>query len=235
MRSMLSLSAALAAVALVAVGCAGAPLPREALALGKSVPVGAVVEFQSDRAGRLTEVKFPIAESALPETVRKVVDEKCPGRTTETAVSFTHGAKHYVVNRAPSKGGGEVETIVHEDGSFCCVETTVPAEQIPAAVMKHAHEAVPGGELTKTEEIRDGDGDVFEYHVKKTIEGVRYKIVLGAQGKLKVVYREIPADVEIPMRAPTSAGAPAPAPAAGKAASSAKEAAPATPAAAAPA
>ncbi len=50
------------------------------------------------------------------------------------------------------------------------------------------------------EKILDRNESLIEFHVKKVADGLRYKILIAPDGTVKQVLREIPAEIEVPIK-----------------------------------
>ena len=80
------------------------------------------------------------------------------------------------------------------------LELEIADSDAPARVLAAADRAVPWGRRTRVERVLDGNERLIEFHVKKVAEELRYKILIAPDGTVKQVYREIPAQIEIPIK-----------------------------------
>lgn len=96
--------------------------------------------------------------------------------------------------------GMEVEAMFLPDGTPHSQEIQVKADAVPEAVQKAAAAAVDGGTVNVWEEIKDGQGTLLEYHVKMSKGDEAFKVIISTDGKHLGSLREIPAEIEVPVK-----------------------------------
>jgi len=156
------------------------------------------VEVQMDRDGRLVEVEYHLAPDRVPANVREAMDALHPGgRATAAEKEYVGSTLYWEVTKEIE--GREVEALFLPDGTLHSEEVEVAAAGVPSAV-QDAVRARLAGEVTKWEEIRDGERRLVEYHAKVTVADARYKLMVSAEGAVRAVVREVPAEIEVPLR-----------------------------------
>ena len=80
------------------------------------------------------------------------------------------------------------------------MELAIEESNVPADILAAADRAVPWGMRTSVEKILDRKESLIEFHVKKVADGLRYKILIAPDGTVKQVFREIPAEIEVPIK-----------------------------------
>lgn len=156
------------------------------------------LEVQVDKSGRHTEIEYHIAPSEVPAAVRRAMDELHPGGAYEDAEREWDGGKLYY-ELARRVGGLEVEAMFSPDGTLHSEELEVPMNKVPEAVRAKALSSLAGGTVTMWEEIRNGKREPVAYHVKMSRGMDKYKVMLGKDGKLQGIVREVPAEIEVPV------------------------------------
>jgi len=156
------------------------------------------VEMQVDSSGRLTEIEYHLAPDQVPESIRRAMDALHPGGPFSDAErEFQGGRLYYELNRAVA--GREVEAMFTADGRLHSEELQVGAEQVPDAVRATVRALHPSGTVTQYEEIRDGERALVEYHVKLREGERKLKVLLSPAGRHLATYREIEAEIEVPI------------------------------------
>jgi len=146
---------------------------------------------------RITEVEFHVDESAVPEEVRQMALELIGGRIEDCEIEY-HGSEiFYEVTCI--KDGREEEVMFTSDFKPHRWEVGVPKSSVPGKVMNAAELAVPGADVAKCEEIRDGDKNLLEYHFKLSKADKKYKAVVSLAGELLFLYRETVGEIEVPL------------------------------------
>lgn len=87
------------------------------------------------------------------------------------------------------------------DGTPYQQEIQVAAESVPVVVRSAVQNSFAGATVTAWEEIRSGTGALLEYHVKLTKGDRKYKLLLSTSGGILGLYREVPAEIEVPVNA----------------------------------
>jgi hypothetical protein len=189
------------ALAMLTIGCAGTASFHTASDDVAGVPARGMVEFAVDDDGNVTEVEYHIAKDTLPAAVLQTADELFPGSIVTDAEKEWHGTTlYYEVTK--KKGAEEWEVMMTPEGMPHRYEIEVNPNDVPAVVLAAADNAVAGGRRTKVEKILDGDKNLIQYHIKKDVKGIKYKILISPDGGLSGLYREVPAEIEVPVRQP---------------------------------
>jgi hypothetical protein len=97
-------------------------------------------------------------------------------------------------------GGFEVEAMFLPDGTLHAEEIQVARDKVPSAIVDAVGRAWPGCIFRTFEEIRDGTRNLVEYHVKIDSGGKKYKVMVGTDGHIQSTVREVPAEIEVPVR-----------------------------------
>jgi hypothetical protein len=158
-----------------------------------------MLEVQVNSAGRHSEVEYHIAPAEVPEAVQRAMNQLHPGGPFEDAERESHGGKtYYELSR--KVGGMDVEAMFTPDGALFEEEIQVGVTKVPEAVQAAVRAAYPGGQATKWEEIRNSQREVYEYHVKLTQGGNKYKLMIARDGKHLSTHREVPAEIEVKVK-----------------------------------
>jgi len=186
-----------APLAVVLAGCATHRFPPQTSSEVRRLGPEGSIEMTLTRGGRIAEVEFHVAPSALPSHVLRAMNEQFPGgEVTGAEVEYVAGVLHYEVTKRVE--GRDMEVMFDEQGNPVRWELEVEENRVPKAVLEAAMRAAPGT-LRKVEEIRDADRRLVAYHVKKEDGGIRYKIEIAPEGRVVVVLREVPAEIEVPL------------------------------------
>jgi len=181
-----------AAVAMPACATTGVKWDNESAATARTL------EVTQDAKGARTEVEYHIAPEEVPQAVRDAMDRLHPGGAFDDAErEYNDGVLYYELSRKVN--GMEVEAMFTPDGTLFSEEIQVAASAVPAPVQETVRSILAGARVTKWEEIRDAKRAVVEYHVKLVRGTYKYKAMVGTDGKLIEVLREIPAEIEIPV------------------------------------
>ena len=165
----------------------------------KLVPPNGRVEFAVDEDGKVLEVEFHCDAGSVPEVARKAVDAAVPGgQIVDAEKEYVDGEVYYEITKVID--GREREVMVTESGKVHSHEIDVAENKVPPAVLRAVEQAFPGSRRTKTEEIRDGEYELVEYHVKVDDGGRRLKVVLSSEGRILHAVRETLAEIEIPVK-----------------------------------
>ena len=158
------------------------------------------IEVQVDSKGRPLEIEYHVKPQAVPASVREAMDALHPGGEAVGAEKEYVGSDLFW-ELTKDIEGREVEAMFHPDGRLHSEEVEVEGSSVPDAV-KAAVAARMDGEVTKWEEIRNGDRELVEYHAKlKASNGMKYKLLVTTHGEVFGVYREVPAEIEVPVDA----------------------------------
>jgi hypothetical protein len=155
------------------------------------------IEVQVDSEGRPLEVEHHVDPRSVPAPVREAMDALYPGgRAVGAEKEYVGSSLFWELTKEID--GREVEAMFLPDGTLHAEEVEVSAGSVPDAVKAAVAEHM-SGELTKWEEIRDGDRQLVEYHAKLTSNGRSYKLLVAPGGEVLGVFREIPAEIEVPV------------------------------------
>jgi len=180
-------------------GCASHYFPSSTSRDVLIVPPDGKVEFAVDEDGRVEEVEFHCKPAELPQAVLQAADlAYSGGRIVDCEKEHRDGDVYYEVTKEIN--GREFEVLVTPEGVIERREIEVDAGSLPQAVNAAADQAVPGGRRTKSEEIRDRENKLEEYHVKIERQGLRFKVVLTPEGRVLRVARETLAEIEVPVQ-----------------------------------
>jgi len=163
------------------------------------LPADGEIELQVDANGDVREIEYHVDASALPAAVIKAADEKLPGgRIEDCEKEYVGDRLYYEVTKVV--GGLASEAMFTPDGKVYLMEIAIDRSQAPPTILRAADQAAPGGEITSVEKILNADDELLEYHVKKKVDGRRYKILIAPDGRLLQTFREVPAEIEVPVR-----------------------------------
>ena len=156
------------------------------------------LEIQIDVEGRMTEVEYHISPTDVPAAVQEAMDRLHPGGAFTDAEREYHGGKVYFeLNRMV--GGLEVEAMFLPDGTLHSEEVEILRTNVPESVRIAIRDGYPEGRVTKYEEIRDGNRELVEYHVKVRQGGIAYKVLVSPEGEHIGTFREIESEIEVPV------------------------------------
>lgn len=180
------------------IACASNRFPAESKEDVNLVPANGLIEFGIDKSGGVMEVEFHTKAERLPPDILVAAEREIPGGTILDCEKEWCGRKvRWEVTK--KVGGKEMEVLFDEKCNVVSWEIEVDAREVPANVLATADGAAPGTRK-KVEEIRDGKKKLLAYHMKKEDRGIRYKIAVSPDGKLKGVWRETNAEIEVPVR-----------------------------------
>ena len=153
------------------------------------------VEMRLDENGRPLEVEYHVSPDQVPANVMGAMDALHPGgRAIGAEKEYVGSTLYWEVTKAID--GREFEAMFLPNGELHSEELEVSATDVPPAV-REAVQARIDGDVTKWEEIRDGNRDLVEYHAKATADGKKYKLIVSADGSVLGVLREMPAEIEV--------------------------------------
>ena len=171
-------------------------VPRELVALYDAARPDGVIESELERDGAIREMEAEVPLDSLPPAVTASARQRYPDAELVGAERelTQEGAGWEVKLR---QGGRDMEVIFDEAGKVLEFERAMDPAEAPAAVMRAAEAAFPGGKL-KSVEIVEHLGTIL-YHVKFEREGASYKVVLTPEGSVTRRVREQRAEIEIPL------------------------------------
>lgn len=178
--------------------CASRPmLDSEAVRNAALVPANEIIEVGCDGNGRILEVEYHTTPDHVPENVRAEMEKVVPGGVITGCEKEVEG-KHVYWEVQKRVNGLDREVLFDSRAKVISTEFEIPLATSPASVLAAADKWIHGGEITAVEEVRKGGG--LTYHVKKQVEGMRYKLLFTPGGELIMAYREVPAEIEVPIR-----------------------------------
>ncbi|MHC5010121.1 MAG: PepSY-like domain-containing protein [Planctomycetota bacterium] len=158
-------------------------------------------EIQVDESGKHTELEIHIPPEAVPQAVRDAMDQLHPGGPfTGAEMEWEGEAIFYELTR--EVGGFDVEAMFSPEGELHSAEIAVAESSVPQAVRDAIAAKYAGCAVNQWEEIRDGDQQLVEYHVKLTKDGKNHKVTVTTAGEVTAAFLEIPAEVEVPVPVP---------------------------------
>jgi hypothetical protein len=125
------------------------------------------------------------------------MDQLHPGSAYDDAEYETSKGKPYY-ELARRVNGMEVEAMFTPEGVLHSEEIQIAGAKVPEAVRSRA--TAWGGQVTMWEEIRDEKREVTAYHVKVTRGGDKFKLMFEPDGTLEGAVREVPAEIEVPVK-----------------------------------
>jgi len=155
------------------------------------------IEVQFDATGRRTEVEYHILPEAVPAEVRAAMDALHPGGAAIAAEREYDGSTLYW-ELTKEIEGREVEAMFHPDGRLHSEEVEVDPSSVPSGVRDALKRRIDG-QVAKWEEIRDEERQLVEYHAKTELDRKHYKVILDPGGAVRAVFREVPAEIEVPV------------------------------------
>lgn len=159
------------------------------------VPADGRIEIAVGRSGTVEEVEFHVPPASVPEAVRQAA-AWLAGAPESAEIEYVGGRKYYELS-GRGEGGRAVEAMFYPDGTLYQLELERDAAAAPPGVAEQARAWGGAGEITSWEEIQDARRRTSGWHVKKTVQGIRYKLIFSAAGELQRVYRETPAEIEV--------------------------------------
>ncbi len=199
---------ALCALILVAAGCMNVRYTENRVVHGHGSDLSVEnalqavkIETTMDAQGRHAETEFHIRPDEVPEAVHKAMEAKHPGgKYIGAEKEYNNGQLYYEL--AKEIDGFEAEAMFLPDGTPHDSEVQVPVTKVPQGVQDSIQKGYPNGTVNAWEEIRDGKDVLVEYHVKLTDGDRNYKVAVSPAGKLTAAWREIPAEIEVPVKLP---------------------------------
>lgn len=155
------------------------------------------VEFEMNASGGVVAIEYHVAPELVPEEIHAAMNELHPGgRVVAGEREMSGGELYWELSKEID--GREVEVLFRLDGTLASEELEVAEDAVPEAA-RAAVGALMDGRVTTWEEIRDGARNLVEYHAKVEARGRRFKVAVGADGAVRSVVREIPAEIEVPV------------------------------------
>ena len=155
------------------------------------------VELEMNDRGGVTSIEYHVTPELVPQEIHDAMNALYPdGEVIAGEREMSGGDLHWELSKRID--GLVVEAMFDLDGNLVAEEAEIP----PSTVPEPAQAAVRGlfdGRITKWEAIRDADRELVEYHAKVEAEGRRFKVAVDAEGTVRVVVREVPAEIEVPL------------------------------------
>jgi len=155
------------------------------------------VELEMNASGGVVAIEYHVTPELVPESIHAAMNELHPGgRVVAGEREMAGGELYWELSKEID--GREVEVMFRLDGTLASEEIEVAASSVPEAA-RAAVDALMDGRVTAWEEIRDGERNLVEYHAKVEASGRRFKVAVGADGAVRSVVREVPAEIEVPV------------------------------------
>jgi hypothetical protein len=172
-------------------------VPRELVRLYDMGTESGMIELELTRDGQILEMEVDVPISALPRIVTEAALARLPGaRITGAEREVQVKGRRWEVKLLHQKRAWEL--IIDGKGKIHETERELKQAEAPRVVLTNAERVVPDSVFKSVEIIEYADGG-SEYHVKRTRNGVSYKIVLTADGRVIRRVREHRAEIEIPL------------------------------------
>jgi len=143
-----------------------------------------------DARGVATEIEYHIAPGEVPAAVQSAMRGLYTGADFTGAERETHSGKFYW-ELSVAVGGHDVEAMFLPDGMLHSQENEVAQDTVPHEVQKGAMGLYPDGAVTAWDEIRNGQRELTEFHVKMRSGGMNYKAAISLDGTVTSVVREV--------------------------------------------
>lgn len=155
------------------------------------------VEVQIDDEGHTREIEYIIAPDEVPENIHQAMDALFPdGVATGAEKEYVSGKLHWELTK--DVDGFAVEAMFTEDGTLHSAEAEVSRSSVPQAVRDLVQRSGWGAPRA-WEQIRDSENELVEYHVKTSRNSRDYKLVISLEAQLIAVWREVEAEIELPV------------------------------------
>ncbi|MHC4937546.1 MAG: hypothetical protein ACYTHK_01085 [Planctomycetota bacterium] len=182
---------------LLLAACAGmGKLPGVVIEMYDRAKPDGMIEIEAERNGAIVEIEADIPIADLPKNIRDEAMKQLPGGQIT-------GAEYEVVGKARTyevkmrKGGVNYEFVYDKDANLLESEKEIRVQDAPKGVVEAAIASIPGSKFKSVEVITKGGDDV--YHVKSTLKGGTYKVIVSPDGKVLRRVREQRAEIEIPL------------------------------------
>ena len=178
------------------IACAS-KLPKEAVELYDMGKPDGWMEIEANRDGKIIEMETDIEISQLPAVVLEAAKKMLPGGLVTGAEKEIVGKTHAYEVKMRKSGVG-YEFVFTPEGKLVESEKEISRSDAPKGVVEAGLAAVPGSTF-KSVEVIERDGKKT-YHVKSTLKGAQYKMVVSPDGKVIRAVREAKAEIEIPLK-----------------------------------
>ncbi|MEM9379744.1 MAG: hypothetical protein AAGB93_07310 [Planctomycetota bacterium] len=191
---------ALLGTALASCAAPGAPpaptAPPELVLLFDQLAPDGALELEFDRHGRFGDMEAEVSVALVPEVVREAVARAHPGvELTSAEREFQSGAWTWEVGF--EEEGRGVQVVVSDAGELLETERELEPWETLDEVLVAAEATLRYSTLVSVDHVTSASGE--EYHVKRELQGARYKIVVTPKGEVLRTLREARAEIEIPV------------------------------------
>lgn len=156
------------------------------------------IELQLDAAGDMQEIEYHVLPHTVPQAVRDAMEKLQPGgRVTGAEKEYLGNTIYWEV--AKEIDGFAVEAMFHEDGTLHAEEVQIASTSVPSEVRTAAARRLEGP-VSTWEEVRNHRRKLVEYHAKGSVGERHFKVVLTPAGEVKGVFREVEAEIELPVQ-----------------------------------
>lgn len=157
------------------------------------------IEARIDTQGRIVGLEFHVPPAELPAVIvaaaGHVIGE---GPVIDVEREFIDGVGYWEVLKRID--GRQVEVLFDEAGKPKSWEVEIDPSEAPPNVLAAAEAAAPGTR-SKVEKILGPARELLAYHVKLAGDRGRYKVEVSPHGKVAAVWREVDAEIEVPVAA----------------------------------
>jgi uncharacterized membrane protein YkoI len=191
MRSVLSLPL------LLLVACSGmGKLPGVVIEMYDRAKPDGMIEIEAERSGAIIEIEADILIADVPKSIRDAAMKELPGgQITGAEYEIVGKSRTYEVKM--SKGGRDYEFVYDKDVNLLESEKELTVQEAPKGVVEAAIASIPESKFKSVEVITKDGKDV--YHVKSTLKGGTYKVIVSPDAKVMRRVREQRAEIEIPL------------------------------------
>jgi hypothetical protein len=156
------------------------------------------VEVEIDAGGKPMGVEYFVGPETVPAAIYDAMNALYKGGQTVAAQKESVGSSQrwVIIKRLDSR---EIEAAFTPDGKLQSERVEVFSVNVPDAVKKAARVQL-SGEVTRWQEVRDGERRLVEYHAHVTSRSMNYKMRISTAGRVLGVTRKVPAEIEIPVQ-----------------------------------
>ncbi|TAH39452.1 MAG: hypothetical protein EYC70_01315 [Planctomycetota bacterium] len=159
------------------------------------VPADGRIEVSLTPGGGVAEVELHVRPEALPQAIQDAMATHLASMS-EAEIEYIDGVRFYEAS-GKTRDGREMEVLLRADGEVYELEIVRTESETPAAIVTAAKGWRGPGTVTSWEEIQDGARRTVSWHVKKTVDDFRFKLIFDPDGRMERVYRETPAEIEV--------------------------------------
>ena len=182
---------------LATTGCSNLALRNPGGWTSRDAAATSEARVRVNEKGQPIRVQYDVAPSDVPRVVREAMDRLYPGTAFYAARRCVHGDEpRWELERDVDEF--RVEALFEPDGILVEAEIDVPSDAVPTVVRDAIRAAVPNGQVTRMQEIRDRRRRIRDYAATVTSSRFDYRIVVRADGQRTTVRRIIPMTTWIP-------------------------------------